>query len=545
MRRREGACKGKTVESYDYIVIGAGSAGCAVAARLSEDPQSRVLLLEAGGRDRNPWIHIPVGYYRTMLDPALSWGYATEPDQKVAGRAILWPRGRVLGGSSAINGLVYMRGQKEDYDLWRQMGNPGWSYRDVLPYFRRSEDQERGEDEFHGVGGPLKVSDIPDRRPICEAFIAAALETGIPRNDDFNGARQEGVGYFQTTSRRGFRSSAATAYLKPARGRKNLNVVTGALTRRIVVAEGRATGVEWGSKGGARSARCRGEVVVSGGAVNSPQLLQLSGIGPPEHLRALGIEVVQALEGVGRDLQDHYQVRALYEIKGARSLNTDVHNPVKKTMIGLQYALFRSGPLTISAGQVGLFARTRPELATPDIQFHFIPFSADKPGQSLHRFPAVTASICQLRPESRGEIMIRSADPREHPAIRPNYLDSETDRRTIVEGMKLNRRISRAPAFAKYLKLEREPGEDRQTDDELLQFARERGNTIFHPTSTCRMGPDDRAVVDARLRVKGLEGLRVADCSIMPTVVSGNTNAPAVMIGEKCADLILEDARGR
>jgi choline dehydrogenase len=545
MRGREGARRGKTVETYDYIVIGAGSAGCAVAARLSEDPRNRVLLLEAGGRDRNPWIHIPVGYYRTMLDPVLSWGYATEPDEKVAGRSILWPRGRVLGGSSAINGLIYMRGQKEDYDLWRQMGNPGWAYEDVLPYFRRSEDQARGADAFHGVGGPLEVSDIPDRRPICEAFIAAALETGIPRNDDFNGARQEGVGYFQTTSRRGFRSSAATAYLKPARGRKNLNVVTGALTRRVLVAEGRATGVEWERGGAVASARCRGEVVVSGGAVNSPQLLQLSGIGPGEHLRALGIEVVRALEGVGRDLQDHYQVRALYEIEGARSLNTDVHNPLRKAMIGLQYALFRSGPLTISAGQVGLFARTRPELATPDIQFHFIPFSADKPGQSLHRFPAVTASICQLRPESRGEIMIRSADPREHPAIRPNYLDTETDRRTIVAGMKLNRRISRAPAFAKYLKLEREPGEDRQSDDELLRFARERGNTIFHPAGTCRMGPDERAVVDARLRVKGLAGLRVADCSIMPTVVSGNTNAPAIMIGEKCADLILEDARRR
>jgi choline dehydrogenase len=530
-------------EEYDYIVIGAGSAGCAVAARLSEDPGNRVLLLEAGGRDRNPWIHIPVGYYRTMLHPVLSWGYSTEPDEKVAGRPILWPRGRVLGGSSSINGLVYMRGQKEDYDLWRQMGNPGWSYEDVLPYFRRSEDQARGDDEFHGVGGPLKVSDIPDRRAICEAFIAAAVETGIPRNDDFNGARQEGVGYFQTTSRGGFRCSAATAYLKPARGRKNLKVVTGALTRRVLVAEGRATGVEWESKGLGRSARCRGEVVLSAGAVNSPQLLQLSGIGPADHLRALGIDVVRALEGVGRDLQDHYQVRALYEIQGAKSLNSDVHNPVKKAMIGLEYALRRTGPLTISAGQVGLFAKTRPEVATPDIQFHFIPFSADKPGQPLHRFPAVTASICQLRPESRGEIMIRSRDPRAHPVIRANYLDTETDCRTIVDGMKLNRRISRAPAFARYLKLEREPGEDRQTDEELLQFARERGSTIFHPTSTCRMGPDDRAVVDARLRVRGLEGLRVADCSIMPTVVSGNTNAPAVMIGEKCADMILQDAR--
>ncbi len=532
------------VESYDYIVIGAGSAGCAVAARLSEDARNRVLLLEAGGRDRNPWIHIPVGYYRTMLDPVLSWGYRTEPDEKVAGRRIVWPRGRVLGGSSSINGLVYTRGQREDYDLWRQLGNPGWSYDDVLPYFRRSEDQARGADDFHGVGGPLKVSDIADRRPICEAFIAAAMETGIPRNHDFNGARQEGVGYFQTTSRGGWRCSAATAYLKPARRRPNLHVVTGALTHRIVVADGRATGVDWESQGGDRSAACRGEIVLCAGAVNSPQLLQLSGIGPAAHLRDLGIEVVQALEGVGRDLQDHYQVRAVYEIAGAKSLNSDVHNPLKKAMIGLQYALRRTGPLTISAGQVCLFAKTRPEVATPDIQFHFIPFSADRPGQPLHKFPAVTASICQLRPESRGEIMIRSADPRTHPAIRANYLDTENDRRTIVDGMKLNRRISRSPAFAKYLKLEREPGEERQSDDDLLQFARERGSTIFHPTSTCRMGPDDRAVVDARLRVKGVAGLRVADCSIMPRVVSGNTNAPAIMIGEKCADMMREDARG-
>ena len=530
--------------NYDFIVVGAGSAGCAVAARLSEDPANKVLLLEAGGRDTNPWIHIPVGYYRNIYHPALSWGYQTEPDDKVGGRSITWPRGRVLGGSSAINGLVYMRGQSQDYDHWAQLGNRGWSYEDVLPYFRKSEDQERGEDEFHGVGGPLQVSDIPDRRPICEAFIEAATERGIPRNDDFNGAAQEGVGYFQTTSRNGRRISAATAYLKPARGRKNLNVVTDALASRVVVDEGKAVGVEWTSHGIPYSAACSGEVILSGGAINSPQLLQLSGIGPAEHLQSLGIDVVQGLEGVGRDLQDHYQVRAVYELQGAASLNTDVQNPIKKAMMGLEYLLHRTGPLTISAGQVGLFAKTRPELESPDIQFHFIPFSAEKPGEGLHPFPAVTASICQLRPESRGEVMIRSANPSDHPKIDANYLATEGDRRTIIDGMKMNRWISQAPAFAKYVKLEREPGGERQSDEDLLEFARERGNTIFHPSATCRMGTDDRAVVDDRLRVKGIRGLRVADCSIMPTVVSGNTNAPAIMVGEKCAAMIREETHG-
>jgi choline dehydrogenase len=530
-------------DTYDYIVIGAGSAGCAVAARLSEDPQARVLLLEAGGRDRNPWIHIPVGYYRTMINPALTWRYETEADDKVAERRLSWPRGRVLGGCSSVNGLLYVRGQHRDYDHWRQLGNPGWSYEDVLPYFRKAEDQERGANEFHGSGGPLKVSDIPDRRPICEAFIAAGQELGIPGNSDFNGASQEGVGYFQTTSRRGRRSSAATAYLKPLRGRQNLNVVTRAHVSRLVVNEGRATGIVWLEGNAPRAAECRGEIVLAGGAINSPQLLQLSGIGPGEVLRGLGIEVVRDMAGVGRDLQDHYQVRSIWEIRGARSLNSDVHNPFLKVMIGMQYALRRTGPLTISAGQVGMFARTRPELETPDIQFHFIPFSAEKPGQPLHRYAGVTSSVCQLRPESRGEVMISSADHRQHPRIEANYLDTEVDRQTLIAGMKLNRRLSQTPAFAKYLKQEREPGEGYQSDEELLRYARENGTTIYHPTSTCRMGPDDRAVVDARLRVKGIAGLRVADCSIMPTLISGNTNAPAIMIGEKCADMIKEDSR--
>jgi choline dehydrogenase len=528
---------------WDFIVVGAGSAGCALANRLSADPNTRVLLLEAGPRDRNFWIHIPVGYYKTMLSP-LSWGYDTEPEPKLDNRQIHWPRGKVLGGSSAINGLVYMRGQPQDYDHWRQLGNVGWGYDDVLPYFRRSEDQERGADEFHGRGGPLKVSDIRDRREICEAFIAAAQEAGLPRNDDFNGAVQEGVGYFQTTARDGWRCSSATGYLKPIRERANLKVETEALAIGLVLDGRRITGIDYLRAGQPTTATCRGEIVLAGGAVNSPQLLQLSGIGPGEYLRELGIEVRHALEGVGRDLQDHLQIRSIYRLNRPISVNDDVNNWLRRIWIGIDFAIRRRGALSFSAGSVGIFAKVLPESATPDIQFHFIPFSADKPGTGLHSWPGVTASVCQLRPESRGEIMIRSADPREHPRIVANYLSTDYDRRVLVEGLKLARKISQAPSFARYVEAEVEPGLDRVDDAALMAHIRERGTTIFHPTSTCRMGSDDRAVVDARLRVRGLGGLRIADCSIMPTVVSGNTSAPAIMIGEKCAAMMLEDMKG-
>lgn len=530
-------------ERYDYIVVGAGSAGCAVANRLSADPKNKVLLLEAGGKDLNPWIHIPVGYYRTMYHPDLSWGYETEPDPGIGGRSIVWPRGRVLGGSSAINGLLYVRGQKEDYDHWRQLGNAGWGWEDVLPYFKRSENFERGGDEHRGDSGPLAVSDISDRRPVCEAFLEACEQSGIPRNSDYNGATQDGCGYYQTTSRNGRRCSAAVAYLNPVKNRPNLRIETRALASGVVVENGRAVALKYTQHGVEKVAHVDGEIVLSGGAINSPQLLQLSGIGDGERLKALGIPVVKDLPGVGMDLQDHFQVRAIYELDGLSSLNTDVANPLKRVLMGIQYALTRSGPLTISAGQVFVFTKTRPELATPDIQFHFIPFSADKPGKLLHPFPGVTCSVCQLRPESRGEIFIKSADPREYPSIKPNYLATEGDRRTMLDGLKLMRRVAAAPAFRRHVKREVEPGDARTADEDLLGYIRERGGTIFHPASTCRMGQDDRAVVDERLRVRGISGLRVADCSIMPTVVSGNTNAPAIMIGEKVSDMILEDAR--
>lgn len=500
-------------ETFDYIVIGAGSAGCPVANRLSEDPKNRVLLLEAGPKDRNIWIHIPIGYYRTMHSP-LSWGYETEPDEGIAGRRVVWPRGKVLGGSSAINGLVYVRGQKQDYDHWRQLGNEGWGYDDILPFFKKAEDQERGSDEYHGSGGPLAVSDIRDRRKIFDAFIEAAQEAGIPKNNDFNGMDQEGAGNFQTTSRNGLRCSTATGYLKPIKNRPNLRIETDAMVLNILFDGNRASGIRYRQYGQEKIVSVGGEIVLAGGAINSPQMLQLSGIGPAEQLRAHGIDMVHDNPGVGRDLQDHYQARIVMELNRPISVNDDVKKPLRLALTGLRYALFRRGPMTFSAGHVGVFTKVLPESATPDAQVHFIPFSATKSGGDLHPYSGVTASVCQLRPQSRGEVMIASSDPLEHPKITPNYLSTEYDRRIMVEGLKMVRRIAHAPAFARHVAMEREPGAENVADETLLDYVRETGSTIFHPTSTCRMGSDSRAVVDSRLRVHGVEGLRVADCSV-------------------------------
>ena len=529
-------------DEYDYIVVGAGSAGCVVANRLSTSPSTRVLLIEAGPRDRNPWIHIPVGYFKTMHNPRTDWLLVTEPDPGLNNRSLAWPRGRVLGGSSSINGLLYIRGQAGDYDHWRQLGCTGWSYDDVLPLFRASEDQERGVDAFHGVGGPLSVSDMRVRRDVCDAYIAAAGELGIPRNDDFNGASQEGAGYFQLTARNGRRCSAAVAYLRPARDRANLSIVTGALVHRVVLDGRRAAGVEFSVGAEMRTARARGEIVLSAGAIASPHLLELSGIGRGDVLRHIGVDVAHELAGVGENLQDHLQARAVYR-STQPTLNDEVNHPIRKLWIGLEYIMFRRGPMSMGASQACIFARTHPSLEQPDIQFHIQPLSSDKPGEGLHRYSAFTASVCQLRPESRGRVVPRSSDPRQPLAIHPNYLATPLDQETLVAGMKLSRALAATRALSPFVVEELDPGPGVRSDDELLEHARNTATTIYHPVGTCKMGVDAGAVVDPRLRVRGIDGLRIADASIMPTLVSGNTNAPTIMIGEKAAMMILEDAR--
>ena len=532
----------RDVSEADYVVVGAGSAGCALAARLSEDPSVRVVLLEAGGRDTNPWIHVPVGYFKTMHNPSVDWCFKTEPDPGLNGRALAWPRGKVLGGSSSLNGLLYVRGQHADYDRWRQMGCEGWGWDDVLPYFKRSEHQERGEDDWHGVGGPLSVSNMRLSRPICDAWVAAAQNAGYKFNTDYNGATQEGVGYFQLTTRNGRRCSAAVAYLKPARKRPNLHVVTRAATRRVVFEGRRAVGVAYADAGGNEcTVRARREVVLSAGALGSPQILMLSGVGPAEHLREHGIDVLHDAPAVGTNLQDHLQARLVFKCNEP-TLNDEVRSYMQQARIGLKYIMFRAGPMTMAASLAVGFLRTRPELATPDIQFHVQPWSADSPGEGVHPFSAFTMSVCQLRPESRGWVRLKSKDPSVYPRIDPNYLATEGDRSTIVEGVKIARRIAEHDPLKGKISSHHSPSRDVQGDEALLDWVRNTATTIYHPTGTCRMGGED-AVLDARLRVRGVEGLRVADCSIMPEIVSGNTNAPAIMIGEKASDIIREDAR--
>jgi len=526
----------------DFIVVGAGSAGCAVAARLSEDPATRVVLLEAGGEDKNRWIHIPLGFGKTFADPSVNWCYETEPDPGAADRRVFWPRGKVLGGSSSINGMVYIRGQAEDFDHWRQLGNAGWSFDDVLPYFKRAEHQVRGADSFHGTGGPLCVSDVA-QHPICEAFIASSMELGFPRNDDFNGARQDGVGYHQTTTRNGRRCSTAVGYLRPALQRVNLRVVTEALTEKVLLEGRRAIGVSFRRDGRLCVARAAREVILCGGAVNSPQLLMLSGIGPQPHLAGFGIPFVHHLPGVGQSLQDHYSAPIKLRCKLPVTVNDVMLNNARKLKAGLEYYMFHRGPLAMISSPAALFARTRPELASPDVKISISPFSADRPQDGLHRFSGFTSIAYQLRPESRGEIKLKSPDPFDAPAVHPNYLTTETDQSTIVAGLKLIRRILANPHLQQYIESEFQPGSAIESDQQLLDYARRRGGTVYHPTSTCRMGTDPMAVVDAELRVHDIDGLRVADASIMPTVVSGNTNAAAIMIGEKLADMVRQHVR--
>lgn len=530
-----------TALEADFVVVGAGSAGCVLANRLSEDPGTKVILLEAGGRDWNPWIHIPVGYFKTMNNPAVDWCYRTEPDPGLNGRSIKWPRGKVLGGSSSLNGLLYVRGQPEDYDRWRQMGNVGWGWDDVAPLFRRSEDRQGGADEYHGAGGPLAVSDMRLKREICDAWVKAAVAAGYAFNPDYNGATQEGVGYFQFTCRRGRRCSTASAFLRPAKARPNLRVLTRAQVKRIVFDGGRASGVEIARGGKTETVAAAREIVLSAGAIGSPQILMLSGLGDGEALGRLGIPVQGNLPGVGRNLQDHLQARLVFKCR-SRTLNDEVGSLWGRLGIALEYALFRTGPMTMAASLATGFLKTRAELATPDIQFHVQPWSADSPEAGVHPFSAFTASVCQLRPESRGEIRLRSPRAEDPPEIHPNYLATRTDCDTLVAGVKVARRIAAASPLAGMIETEYAPGPEAEGDDALLTWARNSATTIYHPTGTCRMGEDEASVVDSALRVRGVGGLRVADASIMPEIVSGNTNAPTIMIGEKASDLIRAEA---
>lgn len=538
------------LNEFDYIVVGAGSAGCVLAGRLSEDPATRVLLLEAGPRDSSPWIHLPIGYGKTMWSPEVNWRFETDPDPNMNGRRIYWPRGKTLGGSSSINGLIYIRGQREDYDHWAALGNTGWGYDEVLPYFIRSEGNQRGSSPLHGGDGPLKVSDIGARHELIEAFIDGAQQIGVPRTEDFNGARQEGAGYFQLNTHHGLRCSTAKAYLPPAvRRRPNLRIETEAFAAGLLTEGRRAVGVHYRQGGEMKTARCRAEVLLSAGAIQSPQLLQLSGIGPHALLAAQGVPVLHDLPGVGENLQDHLQIRVGYECTRPITTNDQLNSWVGQARLGLEWLLHRTGALAIGINQGGCFMQAlkdehgHPVSATPDIQFHVATLSADMAGGRVHPYSGFTMSVCQLRPESRGHIRIRSLDPFEPPSMQPNYLATELDRRTAVAGLKAARAIADAPAMRPYVKREVKPGPQAASDEELLAFCRDHGATIFHPSGTCRMGDDPLAVVDARLRVHGIAGLRVIDCSAMPTLVSGNTNAPVVMMAEKAVDMVREDAR--
>jgi choline dehydrogenase len=528
--------------THDFVVVGAGTAGCALAARLSENGRHSVLLLEAGPKDDSLWIHIPIGYGKTMFHPVYNWRFETEPDPGMNGRRIYWPRGRCLGGSSSINGLIYIRGQHEDYDHWAALGNDGWAWKDVLPYFRKLESNSRGASELHGADGPISCSDISGRHELIEAIIAGAGSLGVPRNDDFNGERQEGVGYFQLFTRKGWRSSTAVAYLKPARGRPNLRVETGAHATRVLFEGTRATGVEYRQHGRLKSARAGREVILAAGALQSPQLLQLSGVGPAQLLREHAIAVVADRPGVGENLQDHLQLRLVFKCAKPITTNDDLASWWRSAKIGLQWLFLREGPLAIGINQGGLFTRVLPESTRPDIQFHIATLSADLAGAKPHPFSGFTLSVCQLRPGSRGTVRIKSADPFQAPAMVPNYLSTEEDRRCAVEAVKYARKLAATAAVAPYVREEYRPGPGVGSDAEILDWCRGNGATIFHPSGTCRMGSDAMAVVDSRLRAIGVAGLRVVDCSVMPTLVSGNTNAPVAMIAERASDLILADA---
>ena len=523
----------------DYLIVGGGTAGCVLANRLSADPSCRVILLEAGGPDDDKWIHIPAGIRYLLREKKHNWFYMTEPSPLTNGRAVYWPRGKVLGGSSSINGMVYIRGQRTDFDRWAKAGAAGWNWDSLFPYFLKIENQTRGADAYHAVGGPLTVSDRTNRSEVWTRFIAAAERLGIPRNDDFNGAQQEGVGYYQATVGNGRRSSAAVGYLRPTEKRPNLTVITHAMVRSISFEQHRATGVRYEKDGQVWDVRAEREVIVCGGSINTPQLLMLSGIGPAAHLQEMGIAPLVDAPEVGKNLQDHLQLRLTYRLDRPISFNDQYHSLLGKVGMGLEYLLRRSGAIAYPTAQVGLFTKSRPDAPSPDIQYHFSNYTTNDKTGMPDTFPGMTFSVCHLRPESRGEILLHSRDPNQHPRIIPNYLATPEDCRVAIEEVRLTRRLAATQPLADIVAEELAPGPSVDSDDQCLDFARSNGSSIYHPVGTCRMGSDATSVVDPLLSVRGVSHLRVVDASVMPTLISGNTYAATLVIAERAADFIL------